>query len=113
MKKNKDLIFLKHIYDACSQISKYIKNITLEKFEKNRMLQDAVMRELGVIGEATKNLSDQIRNKYSNIPWKLIAGMRDKLIHGYFSVDIIEVWNTAKFDIIELKNNLKEILNNL
>lgn len=90
-----------------------MKNITLEKFEKNRMVQDAVMRQLGVIGEATKNLSDQIRNKYSNIPWKLIAGMRDKLIHGYFSVDISEVWNTAEFDIIELKNNLKEILNNV
>ncbi|MGV9199823.1 MAG: DUF86 domain-containing protein [Promethearchaeia archaeon] len=113
MNKNRDRVLLNHILDACSQITYYLEEIDFSNFEENRLLQDGVIRELEIIGEATKNLSKTVREKVSNVPWKLIAGMRDKLIHGYFSVDLKEVWNTAKRDIPNLKNKIENILANL
>jgi len=88
MKKD-DSIFLKHMLDAINLIEEYLGDKDYDEFKNNRMLQDAVIREIEIIGEATKNLSMAFRNKHSNIPWRQIAGMRDKLIHGYFGVDII------------------------
>jgi len=105
-----DTVFLKHILDAIDLIDDYLKDKSYEEFEENRMLQDAVIREIEIIGEATKNLSVKFRNKYSEIPWRQIAGMRDKLIHGYFGVDLGAVWDTATKDIPSLRKKLREIL---
>ncbi len=105
-----DTVFLKHILDAIDLIDDYLKDKSYEEFEENRMLQDAVIREIEIIGEATKNLSVEFRNKYSEIPWRQIAGMRDKLIHGYFGVDLGAVWDTATKDIPSLRKKLREIL---
>lgn len=63
-----------------------------------------------IIGEATKNITEEIRNKFKNIPWKKIAGMKDKLTHGYFTVDLKEVWYTAEKDIPILKKDIQEII---
>jgi uncharacterized protein with HEPN domain len=94
MKKD-DNIYLQHILDAIDLILQYIKGENFESFERNRMLQDAVIRELEIIGEASKNLSENIRGRYSDVPWKEMAGMRDKLIHAYFGVNLAAVWKTA------------------
>ncbi len=67
------------------------------------MLQDAVIREIEIIGEATKNISVGFRNGHSGTPWRQIAGMRDRLIHGYFGVDLIAVWDTVIKDIPMLR----------
>ncbi len=82
-----------------------------DKFMINKLIQDGVLTQLEIIGEATKRLSKEITDRYPKIPWKDIAGMRDKLIHGYFGVDLDEIWLTVKKDIPELKKNIQEIVN--
>jgi len=109
MKKD-NLVFLKHILDAINLIEEYLKDKKFQEFTNNHMLQDAVIREIEIIGEATKNLAEDFKNKYPEIPWRQIAGMRDKLIHGYFGVDLDAVWDTATTDVPSLKERLQEIL---
>jgi len=97
--------------DAINLIESYLQNKDYKDFKNNRMLQDAVIREIEIIGEAAKNVSADFRKKYPDIPWRSIAGMRDKLIHGYFGVDLGAVWDTAIKDLPRLKRMLMSILN--
>lgn len=113
MTERDDKIYLHHILDAISKIEEYINKINSEAFLKNTLIQDGVIRQIEIIGEATKNLSENTRSKNSKIPWKDLAGMRDKLIHGYFGVDIEAVWDTAIKDIPALKSNIEKILKDL
>jgi uncharacterized protein with HEPN domain len=108
--KKDDTVYLKHILDAIAKIEEYADKLDLQAFSKNSLIQDGIIRQIEIIGEATKNLSDALRNKYNDIPWKDIAGMRDKLIHGYFGVDLDAVWDTAKKDIPILKTQIKKVL---
>lgn len=81
-----------------------------EQFLENDIVQDAVIRNFEIIGEATKQLTKEFRNQHSHIPWKEIAGMRDILIHDYIGVDIWAVWHTVIKYIPELKTNIEAIL---
>jgi len=105
-----DAVYLRHILDAINQIQEYAKDIKYEDFKTNRLVQDATIREFEIIGEATKNLSDELREKYPDILWKDMAGMRDKLIHQYFGVDITAVWDSINDDLPPLKDKIIEIL---
>ena len=105
-----DLPYLKHIVDAISKIEDYVKNVKREKFLKDAKTQDAVVRELEVIGEATKRLSGDIRQRYPGIPWTAVAGTRDRLIHAYFDVDLEEVWKTVRDDIPHLKRTVEKMI---
>ncbi len=105
-----DTVFLRHILDAINKIQEYTKNMDYEGFRASSLVQDGVIRQLEIIGEATKNLSQEIREKHPDIPWKDITGMRDKLIHQYFGVDMAGVWDTAEQDIPTLKSNLTKLL---
>ena len=87
MKKNLR-IFLIHILDSINLIEDYTNDKTKEEFEDSLSLQDMTIRRLEIIGEAIKNLPQEFKNNYNNIPWKKISGLRDKLIHEYFGVDI-------------------------
>ncbi len=109
--KKEPLIFIEHIMDAIENIESYMKNVSKEMFSRNIQLQDAVVRRIEIIGEAVKNLSRDFTNKHQNIPWRDIAGMRDKLMHRYFGVDLEVVWKTVKEDIPELKKTIGQILN--
>ena len=107
----RDNAYLQHILDAISNIEKFIEGITKEEFTKNLEKQYAILRGLEIIGEAAKNLSRELKRKYPHIPWKEIAGMRDKLIHQYFGVNLDLVWETVKTKLPELKNQISIILN--
>ncbi|SRR3989344_5376878 len=102
----KDNIYAKHILDAISSIESFIAGKDYKGFSKDQLLQDGTIRKLEVIGEASKSLSSEFKNSIPNLPWKDIAGMRDKLIHDYFSVDLDAVWKAATEDIKQLKNEI-------
>jgi uncharacterized protein with HEPN domain len=115
MTERDDSVYLQHILDAISKIEEYTSKIIYDDFIQNSLIQDAVIRQIEIMGEATKKLSELLRNKYPQLPWKDIAGIRDKLIHEYFGVDIDAVWDTVKKDIpvlkLEIEKVLKEIKN--
>jgi len=91
----------------------HVKGLSLDQFLKDSKTCDAVIQCIEVIGEATENIPDEIRNRYPSIPWRSMAGMRDKIIHGYFTVDFEEVWLTVKDDISRLKLLVKNVLNDI
>jgi uncharacterized protein with HEPN domain len=111
--KKADYVYLKHIADSISKIEEYTLGLTVKEFERNSLVQDAVIRQIEIIGEASKQVSPEFRKKHSQVPWKDIAGMRDKLIHDYLGVDIQAVWATVCKDLPELKGQVKVILNSL
>lgn len=109
MKKD-ELIFVEHIQEAIRNIEEFVGNLSKDQFFKEKEKQYAVMRALEIIGEATKNMSPGFKKRYLTIPWEQIAGMRDKLIHHYFGVNLERVWNTVKDDLPKLKKEIKKIL---
>lgn len=109
MKKD-DNVYLKHILDAIERIQTYVKGKDKEKFMKEDLIQDGVIRQIEIIGEASKNLSKEFRKQYPEVPWKDISGMRDKLIHSYFGVDLEAVWETVNKDIPKVKTKIKEMI---
>ena len=108
--KKEDSVYLRHILDAVSRIEEYTNGIEYKNFIENHLIQDGVIRQIEIIGEATKRLSDKTRDNFPDVPWKDMTGMRDKLIHDYLGVDIDAVWDTVKEDIPILKNKLKDLL---
>ena len=114
-------IYLKDIEKAISSIEIFVEGMTFEQFKNDDKTSSAVIkrnpawaktviRKFEIIGEATKFIPDNIRKDYSQIPWKEIAGMRDKLIHAYSEVDLKLVWTTIKQRIPELRLFVKKIL---
>ena len=99
-----DLAFIEHILLCIEKIQDYTKNLTKKDFNNNELVQDAVIRNIEIIGEAVKKISKELKSQYPNIPWKEMSGMRDKLIHDYFGVDVDVVWKTVDDDIPFLKS---------
>lgn len=106
-----DNLYLLHILEAIEQIEEYLADCDLTSFLETRLIQDGVIRQTEIIGEATKNLSAETRLCAPDVPWKDIAGMRDKLIHQYFGVDLKSVWLTATEDLPVLKTIISQLLN--
>lgn len=104
-----DMIFITHILECINNIEEFSKNLTEKKLRENKMKQDAIIRELEIIGEASKNLSEEFKNKHKSIEWKTIAGFRDKLIHHYFGIELERVWNVLKKDLPKLKEEISRI----
>ena len=110
MSKRKDEEYLKDILMACQNIMSYVEGYDFDMFLDDRKTQDAVVRNLEIIGEAVKGLSEDIKEKYSQIEWNDIARTRDKLIHSYFGIDIDIVWDIISIDIPELEKHIADIL---
>ena len=98
-----DSVYIDHILNSINRILDYISGKDREAFEADQLTQDAVVRQLEVIGEATKRVSKELRSKNPDIPWSDMAGMRDVLIHDYIDVDLGVVWKTASEDVPNLK----------
>lgn len=113
MAKRSDKPYLRDISDSIRKIEKYIQNLNYKEFSGNLMIVDAVVRNLEIIGEAVKNLSKEIKISHPEIPWQEIAGMRNKVIHEYFGVNLKIVWKTIKERLPELKIKIEEILKNI
>jgi len=109
---NRDRVYLQHVVDAIERIESYIA-VGREVFLANPHWQDAVIRQLEVIGEATKRLSEGIRSSYLEVPWRRVAGLRDVLIHDYMGVDIEAVWEITLRDLPVLKVKIERILSEL
>jgi uncharacterized protein with HEPN domain len=107
---NPDADYLKHIRDAIDKIDTYVA-VGQERFFSESHWQDAVIRQLEIIGEATKRLSPPLRRQHPEVAWRRMAGMRDVLIHNYMGIDIGVVWQVTQRDLPELKQQLKAILN--
>lgn len=112
MKRNVK-IFILDIEECIEAIEGYMEDISKVTFFGERKIQDAVLRRLEVIGEAVKNLPQDFREKYPNIDWKKIAGLRDVLIHAYFGVSLERIWVIVKDDLPDLKKKIKKILDDM
>jgi len=108
--KHDDTVYLRHILDAIAQIENYCDGIDENRFKTANIVQDAVVRQLEIIGEAAKRLPPATKGKSPKIPWSDIAGMRDKLIHDYFGVDMDKVWLTIAQDLPSLKVAVVKLL---
>lgn len=107
------LDYLKDILDALNDLEAFVKDIDYKTFAADHMRRNAVVRSLEIIGEAAKNIPEDMRSQYKDIPWKRMAGMRDKLIHAYFGVDYDSVWSLATERIHEIKQPMEKMAREL
>jgi len=106
-------IFIEHILESIARIEEYTKGITKDEFLSSSKIQDAVIRRIEVIGEAVKNIPDEMKQKYPYMPWRKMTGMRDILIHEYFGVDLELTWRVVKEDITDLKKRMLRVKEDL
>lgn len=105
-----DKVYLSNIIDAIDRILNYTDGIDQKEFKRRTMMQDAVVRNFEIIGEATKNISSELRENTDHIPWKNMAGMRDKLIHNYMGVDLDAVWETIDDILPSLRDDIANLV---
>ena len=105
--------YVRDIVEATKNAMDFVKDLDYSIFEEDTKTVYAVIRALEIIGEACKKVPEEIRNKYRDIPWKEISGMRDKLIHSYFGVNLSLVWRVVKRDLPDLKPKFEKLLRDL
>ena len=101
--------YLADIIDAIRKIEKYTKNLSYEKFAADELILDGIVRNLEIIGEAAKRLPEEFRSRHTNIEWNKITGMRNRIVHEYFGVDLDLIWQIINNDLPEFEKGLKEI----
>ena len=109
MSKRTDRDLIEDILICISKIRQYSQGVSYKGFDDDFKTQDAIIRNLEIIGEASKQISPELKDKYPFVLWKMIAGTRDRLIHGYFGVNIDIVWDIVTMDIPVLEREFKKI----
>jgi len=107
-----DAVYLQHILDAIHKIESYVM-VGRDVFMSTSHWQDAVIRQFEIIGEATKGLSRNLRSRHPEVPWQRIAGLRDFLIHEYFDVDLVALWDLTQTTLSGFKKQVASILKEL
>jgi uncharacterized protein with HEPN domain len=110
MMNERDVVYLRHIRDAAHQIQGYVQGVSESEFRDDEMLQDALIRQLSIIGEAAGQLSEETRKDAPSIPWTDVYGMRNKLVHDYFGVDLEAVWDTVQRDLPSLLDAVETLI---
>lgn len=105
-----DTVYLEHILDAIGQIETYVAGLTYRQFSENRLVQDGVIRQLEIIGEAARSLSEEFRAQHTDLPWQQIIGLRNRLIHAYFDVNLGIIWDIVQSDIPPLRDKISGLL---
>ncbi|OGQ21351.1 MAG: hypothetical protein A3I05_01960 [Deltaproteobacteria bacterium RIFCSPLOWO2_02_FULL_44_10] len=110
MPRNPDMIRIQHMLDAALEACSFIRNKTQQDLKENRQLLLSLIKEIEMIGEAANKLTLVFRKKYASVPWNIIIATRNRLIHGYFDIDVEIVWNTIQDQLPILIGQLKSIL---
>jgi uncharacterized protein with HEPN domain len=105
-----DLLYVRHICDAAKQLAEYVQGRRRQDLDRDPLLRDGLIRQIEIIGEAASHLSEEFRGRSAQTPWPDIVAMRHRLIHGYFSVNLDLVWETAVRDAPELFRVLSPLL---
>jgi uncharacterized protein with HEPN domain len=108
MKNNQT--YLHHILDAIDRIETYMGSATLDDFHRNGMLHDAVLRQILIIGEASRNISDDFQSQHTEIPWGQVIGMRNRVVHAYFDIDLDIAWDVVQVDLPALRQQIQRLL---
>jgi uncharacterized protein with HEPN domain len=112
MSKRDWKILLEYILEAVDKIENYTKNLTRDDFIKNSMVVDAVVRNFEIIGEASKNVPAEVQKKLHHIPWKKLCGIRNRIVHEYFGVDLNIIWFIIENELFQLKQTVLKGLKN-
>lgn len=110
---HKDKLYLEDILDCIKKIESYVKDMDYNEFSKNQLVYDAVVRNLEIIGEASKKISIEIKKKYPEIEWKKMSGLRDILIHEYSGINKEIIWDVIQTKISVLKSGVRDVLKDL
>ena len=107
MSKRDWRILFEDILESIHKIDNYTEEIDIEAFKSNSMLIDAVVRNIEIIGEASSKIPDEIQNKFAEIPWLKLKGIRNRIVHDYFGVDVEIIWKIIEKDLVELKHQIE------
>ncbi|OIN96762.1 MAG: hypothetical protein COS37_09110 [Anaerolineae bacterium CG03_land_8_20_14_0_80_58_20] len=110
MKNNIDITYLGDVLDAIKRIEGYLRRVDKEDFQKNLMMQDAVMHQIEIIGEASNNVSEEFQERHLELPWMEMRAIRNKIVHDYREVNLNVIWDTAKNDLPPLKKLIRKLL---
>ena len=108
--KRDDTVYLLHILDAIGLVEEYTRGMSENEFLGNSMAHDAVVRQIEIIGEAARNVSDEFQRKHPGLPWMKKISIRNKITHEYFNVNYAIVWDTVKDDLPSLKRSVKKLI---